>query len=440
MPLFLGITGTFLHSGLKQSLLIAEEEKLRGHLYLLFSVAELDSERQPPTLTMPASLIEAEFERINSGLYGYIFNQSGELVWRSTSAALQALPKITLFSPITEPGKLIFKQHEYKRLFSAHYDVIWDNGLGQEFPYRFVVAHSADSFNAERRAYRTQLLWWLGTAGIFLLFAQTAILHWGLKPLKRLSNALAAMQSGATGRIEGEHPKELQTLVLNLNQVLAREEALRTRYRNSLSDLAHSLKTPLAVVQSKLNDSEDNSTLKATAEEQIARMNDVITYQLQRAVSSQRQGSHLSTPLAPIVIRLINTLSKVYRDKHTDCAIDIDPNLVIACEEQDLMEVLGNLLDNAFKYGNRWVEVVASQKEHQIEIKIIDDGAGISPENRSKIIERGKRLDTQQPGQGIGLAVAREIIESYQGTLQVEANHPAGSVFILTLPAPINVD
>jgi two-component system sensor histidine kinase PhoQ len=240
------------------------------------------------------------------------------------------------------------------------------------------------------------------------------------------------MQSGETQNIAGEHPHELQEVVDNLNQVLAREKALRQRYRNSLSDLAHSLKTPLAVLQSKV--SANDGELQEILNEQVARMSQVVTYQLQRAVSAQQQGMYTHNDVDQILQRLQRALQKVYRDKHVHCDIRVVLGTVFVGDEQDLLEVLGNLLDNAFKYCRQHIVIDARCAQQSLIIRIGDDGAGIPEESRDLILQRGQRLDTQHPGQGIGLAVAVDIINSYGGKLTINDSTLGGAEFCLQLP------
>lgn len=434
LPAFLGLTGFFLHSAFKQSQLVAEETRLRSHLYLLFSIAELTSADGRPMMQMPGSLLEPEFERLDSGLYAYIYDGQGKPVWHSNSAALRPIPEQQVFAGLRDPGQLVFQQLPQQRLFASHYDVIWEGPDGQGYPFRFAVTHNEAAFTAELRAYRSRLWQWLGAAGLFLILAQSVILKWGLRPLKQLASALAAMQSGETRDISGSHPRELQRVVDNLNLVLAREQALRQRYRNSLSDLAHSLKTPLAVLQSKLTPDTGIDDLRETLAEQVQRMDQVVTYQLQRAVASHQPGSHRFTPLVPVIQRLVNALQKVYRDKQMQCSLQVADGLVFAGDEQDLMELLGNLLDNAFKYGHQQLVINSHLAQQQLCIEIQDDGEGVAASDRQRILQRGQRLDTHQPGQGIGLAVAMEIIKSYQGSLTVVDNGLPGACFRLCLP------
>lgn len=439
LPLFLGLTGFFLDRAFDRSLEVAERSRLRGHINLLMSVAEpITKNTKIHSLRMPVTLSDADFEHPNSGLYSYIFDHQAKLVWRSNSAALSDPPDYKRIAKSDTPGKMLFSEKllDSKLHFIARYTVKWEDARGNPTPFHFLVAHSADEYAAELKAYRNELWRWLGAAGIFLLIAQTLILRWGLRPLGKLAQALKAMQSGDTSNIAGEHPKELQKIVNNLNQVLEREQALRQRYRNSLADLAHSLKTPLAVLQSKLVESvESDSELQQIASEQVARMNQVVTYQLQRAVSSQQKGTFRRTRLEPIAQRLFAALQKVYAHKQMEQELDLAPNSIIAGDEQDVMELFGNMLENAFKYGSKQVRVRSFvEEETHLRIDIEDDGPGVPDDQTSRILERGQRLDTSIPGQGIGLAVAAEIVRSYDGNISIHRSELGGARFSVCLP------
>ncbi|GGY61666.1 two-component sensor histidine kinase [Cellvibrio zantedeschiae] len=440
LPVFLGVTGFFLDRAFQTSLITAEKARLQRNIYLLYSAADLPTrplkKNEKPRLIMPKELRDKDFERINSGLYAYLFNDKKELVWQSNSTSLQTPPTYDQISPklnADESAEIIF-EFENENYFIAYSDIFWEVAKNREVPFRFVAVHDSEDFIAEKNAYRNQLWQWLGAVGILLLIAQTAILRWGLSPLKKLAVALNAMQSGDTRDIEGDHPDELQDIVDNLNQVLAREQALRQRYRNSLSDLAHSLKTPLAVMQAKLSQASADEELQQLAAEQVSRMNQVVTYQLQRAVSSQQQGSHQRSDLEPIVRRLLSALQKVYASKGVQADCELAAHSIFAGDEQDLMEVIGNITENAFKYGKSRVHVRSETRDKQLLINISDDGPGVPAEQQTRILERGHRLDTSLPGQGIGLSVAADIIHSYGGKLHVGRSSLGGAEFQLVLP------
>ena len=438
LPLFLGLTGFFLNRAFENSLEVAERSRLRGHINLLMSVAEpITKNSKIHSLRMPVTLSDADFEHPNSGLYSYIFDNHSKLVWRSNSAALSEPPVYKNIAKSDTPGKMLFSKKllNSELHFFVRYTVKWEDARGNPTPFHFVVAHRADEYTAELKAYRNELWRWLGAAGFFLLIAQTLILRWGLRPLSKLAHALKAMQSGDTSNIAGEHPQELQKIVDNLNQVLAREQALRQRYRNSLADLAHSLKTPLAVLQSKLVEgAESDGDLRQIANEQVARMNQVVTYQLQRAVSSQQKGIFRRTQIEPIALRLFTALQKVYAHKQMEQELDLAANSSVAGDEQDVMELLGNLLENAFKYGHKQVRMRSFIDDKQLRIDIEDDGPGVPADQTERILERGQRLDTSIPGQGIGLAVAAEIVQSYEGSISIHRSELGGARFCICFP------
>ncbi len=439
LPIFLGLSGFFLDQAFQTSLVTAEKIRLRHNIYLLFSAASLPvkplKKNEQPRLLLPRELKDKDFERINSGLYGYLFNDQKQLVWKSNSTSVQTSPAYDTISPVRnkESAEILFEM-DNEDYFIAYTDIYWEVAKNREVPFRFVVVHDSEDFIAEKTAYRNQLWQWLGALGLLLLMAQTIILRWGLKPLKKLAVALNAMQSGNTSDIQGNHPEELQDVVDSLNQVLARESALRQRYRNSLSDLAHSLKTPLAVLQARLGQQSRDAELQQLVDEQVARMNQVVTYQLQRAVSSQQQGSHQRTPVEPVLQRLTKVLLKVYADKNIDVKLALDSNAVFAGDEQDLMEMLGNITENAFKYGKSQVHISSQPEGKQLLITIADDGPGVPADQQRRILERGQRLDTTIPGQGIGLAVAADIIHSYDGSIRVTSSTLGGAEFQILLP------
>ena len=440
LPIFLGVTGFFLDRIFQAGLISAEKARLQSNIYFLFSTAELPTKplkrNEHYRLIMPNELIDTDFERIDSGYYAYIFNDKKEIIWQSNSTSLQTPPTYDQISPTLkarQSAQIIF-EFDNEDYFLGYSDIFWVIGKNREVPFRFVVVHDSEDFVNQTKAYRHKLWQMLGAVGILLLITQTAILRWGLRPLKKLAIALNAMQSGDTSNIQGEHPGELQDIVDNLNQVLAREQALRQRYRNSLSDLAHSLKTPLAVMQAKLSQTCSEEDLQQLASEQVARMNQVVVYQLQRAVSSQQQGSHQRTLVEPIVQRLINALHKVYADKNISATAELEEGSVFAGDEQDLMELLGNITENAFKYGKSRVLIKSKIENKELLISIADDGPGIPAEQQLRILERGQRLDTSIPGQGIGLAVATDIIHSYDGTLKVIPSAWGGAEFQILLP------
>jgi two-component system sensor histidine kinase PhoQ len=299
----------------------------------------------------------------------------------------------------------------------------------QEAPLLFTVLETADPVEAEVRSYRGSLLLWLGGSALLLVACQGAILAWGLRPLRELAADIDRIESGATDQLGGPYPREVQALTDSLDTLLQSEKARRERVRNTLADLAHSLKTPLAVIRGA---DPGEAGYGALVREQAGRMDQIVSYQLQRAAGSAHRLLQL-VPVLPVAQRLRASLLKVYADRSLDIELAIEPACRFRGDERDLMEVLGNLMDNACKYGRSRVRVVAVEGE-QLAISVEDDGPGIPPERRSAILQRGMRADLQREGQGIGLAVAADIVARYGGELAIAAGELGGARIDLRVP------
>ena len=208
---------------------------------------------------------------------------------------------------------------------------------------------------------------------------------------------------------------------------MEKEKKQRERYRNTLADLAHSLKTPLAILKG-------SSTDDMAVAEQITRMDNIINYQLKRAVSSGKQNLNQRISLQGIIERLCNTLSKVYRDKALVFDISLNAQDLIAIDEQDAMELFGNLLDNASKACKSKIHIRAENKEKHSLIYIEDDGPGISAESREQLLQRGMRGDQYGQGQGLGLAIVGDIIHSYDGDIHFKDSPLGGVCAEINLP------
>jgi len=200
--------------------------------------------------------------------------------------------------------------------------------------------------------------------------------------------------------------------------LLADERRQRERYRNTLADLAHSLKTPLSILKNEAARPELDESTGAALNEQVDRMNDIVGYQLERAVASSSALYRASVPVAPVVDKLVTALARVYQDKGVVIDADIQAEN-FAGDERDLYELLGNLLDNACKYGGGRVGLALRDRAERLLIQVDDDGPGIAETNHEQVLRRGARLDTRESGQGIGLAVVAEIVDRYDGKIAI---------------------
>ncbi len=422
---FIGMAGWALESAYRNSAEAALKETLQSHVYALLAAANVDSQGR---MQLPTHLPEPRFSRPESGLYAFVLTSDKQLFWRSPSSIGIQIPNIDLLPA----GEKIFSRHN--RLFLFAYGVDWEDDSGATEEFTFIIAEQASNLEQQLSQFRTTLWSWLGGVSLILILLQGVILRWSLRPLRAVTDDLDAIRNGSHTHLQGTYPRELQGLTSNLNALLAHDKRLQNRYRSTVDDLAHSLKTPLAYLSSVLQDSSEScEQLRHTAEEQVKRMDHIVQHQLRRAAVSAR--TPLATPLAvaPMLQRLLNTLKKIYAEKNIQLMDDIDDSTLFRGDEDDFMEVFGNLLENAFKYGRTRIRVSARMNPG-LEIIIEDDGKGISPQLWQQVLKRGTRADESAAGQGIGLTVANEIIQLYGGKLSPDHSPLGGLKLTISFP------
>lgn len=258
--------------------------------------------------------------------------------------------------------------------------------------------------------------------------------HWSLRPIGKLAGQVRGIESGVRDTLDSTAPQELKGLVRNLNMLLDNERQRHTRYRTTLTDLTHSLKTPLAVLQTTLRSLRGGQNLSIEQAEpimleQISRISQQIGYYLHRA-SMQADHHALKRDLhsVPALLdSLCSALNKVYQRKGVVLTVDVSPEVIFVGEQNDFMEVMGNVLDNACKYCLEFVEITASQNEDWLKLTVEDDGPGIPENKRDLVFIRGQRADTLRPGQGLGLSLARDILEQYTGDITAGTSELGGA-------------
>ncbi|HWK55135.1 MAG TPA: ATP-binding protein [Hyphomicrobiales bacterium] len=427
--LFLGLAGLVLERAYQESIEVAVRERLQLQIYALLGVAEPDR----GAFFLP-DLGEARFSQLNSGLYGFIVDSAGNELWRSASALTLNLMESGFDPGHLDTGEIAYGTvtvDEQGPLIWAAYGIYWES---QAQNFTFVVLESSAPVAAEIREFQSNLYLWFGALAIFLSAAQVLLLRWGLRPLEVLAEDLSGIEGGRQDELQGRYPVELVQVTQNLNLLIKRERERQHRYRSLLGDLAHSLKTPLAVLSAALQELRGGGEISAVQrqdmEEQLARMDQIVSYQLKRAVKDN-QLRLLATPvaLAPVLARITGALHKVYRDKAMQVSLEVADSVRFFGEESDLMELCGNLLDNAFKYGASRIVVRAGQRGRELLLDVADDGPGIAPDQRAWVLERGARADTVRSGQGIGLAVVVELVSSYGGEIRIEQSTLGGALF-----------
>lgn len=428
---FVVFTGLALERAVRERAELAQQDKLQGLSYALLGSAEITNDGKFEL--SPRSLPEATLGRPDSGLYAMVIGAKDKVLWRSPSL-LDRIP-LTHEPAVGETHYANVSNPDGGSLQTLAFGIRWVVDSGKSYRYTLVVAEDSAPFYAQLDRFRGVLWAWLSLAALILLALQLIILRWGLAPLRRLTHALTDIQSGAKPRIEGDFPAEIRPLVFNLNTMLASERQRLKRYRNALGDLAHSLKTPIAVLRGLAADKSLPGEHTRQLQDQVGRVNAIVDYQLQRAATAGKRTLVPPVAVQPIAEKLIRALSKVYYDAHIGFELAIPKALNVAVEAGDLTEMLGNLLDNACKYGQGQVSLSARKHKHEIELCVDDNGPGFPPAEREQLLRRGVRADTRREGQGIGLAVVVEIVQAYDGRITLGTAADGGARVQLRFPA-----
>jgi two-component system sensor histidine kinase PhoQ len=250
--------------------------------------------------------------------------------------------------------------------------------------------------------------------------------YWTTQPLSAIDSEIRHVESGQQQQLNGHYPSELTTLKEDINLLLASQNRQKQRYRHHLSDLAHALKTPVAVL--------NTSSLAAQPELklQIDRITAMIEHHLKRASSSGQDVWHKQIPIQPVLEQLQNALSKIYRSKQIKFNFQCSADAMFRGDETDLMEMLGNLLDNACKACHNQVSLTVQLKP--LILLVEDDGPGVPAEKTTELLTRGTRLDTYKEGHGVGLSIVHELCLSYSGLLTIKRSALGGAAFGLEFP------
>jgi two-component system sensor histidine kinase PhoQ len=433
LVIFMVLCGAGLEQAFRSSAEQVQHDKMQGLVYALLGAAESS---ESGGLTIPSgALPDSRLSRVDSGLDALIFDDHGTLVW-SSPGFTGSIP------PVQAPqlGNTIFRDLGADFVLTYGFRWVGDSAL-QLFgstpkPRRYTIAIIEDktAYRAQLAAFRQTLWIGLGSSSIALILVQIMVLSWGLSPLRRLASEVHRIEAGLQPRLASSYPTELMPLAEGLNAMIQSERSQQTRYRNALGDLAHSLKTPLAVLRGVVEVIPPSyGKLRRQFEEPLQRLQDITDYQLKRAGTAGRRT--LSEPIAPrpIAERTIAALTKVYASKLIDFSNEIPEKLRLRIDDGDLYELFGNLLDNAAKYCTRQVRIAATVSERRVQIHIDDDGPGFPPDAEA-LLTRGVRADSLTPGQGIGLAQVADIVELNDGSIELQRSELGGGRVHISWP------
>ena len=415
------LTAVALETAVEKRMLQSEEDKLLALMYSVLAAVDRDASGLSITVSDTRLFENALFDS-ESGLRALIYDTQGE-IWHSLSTVGDYPKPVDL-----QPEELRFsqlKQNE-RNWFQMAFSIRWPDMHDQLKQYQVVLWKDASDYFSMFKRFRQTLWLWLAITIALLLVVMWLVLLWSLRPLRQIGEEVKALEDGEKLRFDASYPAEITPLTQNLNLLLQREQYQMQRYRNALDDLAHSLKTPLAVVNGLAQKTQLKEEDRITLQDQNQRMNQIVSYQLQKAATVGGELILKPVDLTQLLSKTLNALRKVYPAKQIRLLSNYEKPLLVRMDEGDLLEILGNLIDNACKYGDQQVHVEVIEERNLIRVSIADDGKGLEKSELNEIIQRGKRLDQSLEGQGIGLAVVDEIVKAYEIDMRFTTSNLGG--------------
>jgi len=420
------------------------DEPLSSAVTALIASAEIDrSENNDPVLTLSREPIDPRYQRALSGQYWMVgtVGDDGQLMPIVTSRSLSdeslSLAPEDIINLRENQGEEIRSylqgpdQNEELRLVARQVVL-------PEMDHAVIILAAAD----RRPATRAVRNFALTASGLLILLSIgliTAILtqvRSGLRPLFQLADRVTDVREGVADHVDGDYPRELQPLATELNSLISHNRDVVERAQTHVGNLAHALKTPLAVLQNEADAS--SSKLAGIIRRQTETMKNQVDHHLRRARAAARgQSIGVSTEIGPVFDALIRTLERIYANKDIAMSSDIDDTLVFRGEKRDLEEMVGNLLDNAYKWTGTRISVSAATNpgdESEFNVVVSDNGPGMADDEYALALKRGARLDEATPGTGFGLAIVDDLARAYNGSLTLGRSKEGGLRAMLTLP------
>ncbi|MCU0731827.1 MAG: HAMP domain-containing histidine kinase [Hyphomonas sp.] len=404
-------------------------EELFVHLEELQRLARIDGGQA----ILRAPLSDPRYDVENSGFYWEI-QQADQVLARS--ASLKAAP---LRTPDDHRSDIGVHTHVIAGptgtlLIAEKLD--WPEP--GKAPIQFLIGTDQRHLDAVVGRFNHTLSWALTLFGLSMVLAAALLIVYAMRPLAQVYAALHLVQTGKAKTLTGTHPAEVQPLIDSLNALLNSTHELIQRARTQAGNLAHGLKTPLAILTDEAHrlQEQGQSASSATILEQCGRMQTHIDYQTTRArVVANRLAPGSVADVGMTAADVIAAMSRLYQSRGISFEAAIPEGALVACDAQDLQELLGNLLDNAGKHARSLVTIGARcQPNGYVEISVADDGPGLPPEAHEVVFEVGQRWDTQKAGSGLGLAIARDLVTLYGGSIVLGSSPSGGLLVTVTLP------
>lgn len=420
--LSMGLIGLAVDRAFLSAERAAQRERLEAAVFAVLSGLEVGPDGTFDWTGAPAESLLTQPE---SGLYAGVVGAHDS--WLSPSTlGLERVPRPPGMSRgesrwVAGPGD----SAEAPRLYAR--GLGWELNDGRILDITVWAGEDPDRLAGNMASFRGDLWRWLGMAAVVLVAAQLILLAQPLAVLRKVAREVRSVESGARTQLGADYPRELRPLTENLNALLATERANAERWSQALADLAHSLKTPLAVLNSELD--RERAPEAGELRETVAQMQARIRHELERARRSARRTMLAAVDVAPIARRTVRSLERLY--PRTRFELDCSSQLKASVEARDLMEILGNLLENAAKYAAGRVRVSlaphhSGARRAGLQIRVDDNGPGLDPQKFAELLGRGVRGDERAEGQGLGLAIVQRIVESYHGAIRADRSPLGG--------------
>jgi signal transduction histidine kinase len=380
-------------------------------------------------ISPPKALGDPRFEQPYSGWYWQISTKAGPVL-RSRSLWDEVLsPKDVTAQTVLRTFETTGPERQHLRVITRSITYPESSEL-----YFMSIAGDTSEIDQETTRFNRTVAWALAALGLMLVAAVFVQVRFGIQPLRRIPVALAAIRTGRADRLTGTFSAEVEPLAEEINALLDDNRAVVERARTHVGNLAHALKTPLAVLTNEAAAKGGPSTAAVRRQAEIMRRH--VDHHLARARTAARAGVlGARTPVAPVIDDLKRTLDAIYRDRLVAVAVEGTAGAAFRGERQDLEEMLGNLMDNAYKWAKARVRVLVAARDERLVVQVEDDGPGLTAEEREAVAQRGVRFDEAVPGSGLGLAIVRDVAELYSGGLALEESELGGLSAVLTLPA-----
>lgn len=435
------VTLMFTHALLYEYRQAMLDSSVKSSLYMVLNKYAAEVRKNPNDKKLWPSVSSLPQTQISSSIKVVIYNADRE-VWRSGLYQGESVPAMPRAKDGQNNTAEVFSTPDnlssgvdYYRMRSTI--IAGDEGSSKVM--HILVFAYADPIRSELQLFGLAV-WGSALLSVFVVLVTAAVtIKWSMAPIDKMRSDVDNIRTGSSEKMDGIYPVDVSPVVSSINQLLEHEKNRQKTQEQSLSNLAHSLKTPLAVIRTTIEqgpylDVDD----VATIQDQVERMSEHVSYQLSMALRANRSTFQKPVEIEPAALAIASSLEKIYTAKSAFCEFEVVEGTLFYGDPGDLQELLGNLLENAFKWcSSRVLLSVYTDKSNNTVIQVDDDGPGIPEDRVEDIMNRGSRADELTPGHGLGLSIVKDIATAYSGVVDIKSKGQSGGAsFTVILPQP----